>query len=158
MLDDLKNIMRRHNRTGRATAFATWAEALPRKKASGAIFWQAVRSEWSGFDRIDHQRFKKLFRRFRSSRPASFIDHLPDQILIFRGQDLYDEIGLAWTTNPDVAEGFAVGHRRIRHADPIVYDIIISREDVAFCCDDRYESEIVLLRMTKEMVRSAMRF
>ncbi len=29
----------------------------------------------------------KLFRRFRSSRPASLVEHLPDRVRIFRGQD-----------------------------------------------------------------------
>ncbi|WP_017999329.1 hypothetical protein [Paracoccus sp. N5] len=109
--------------------------------------------EWSGFDRIDHPRFAKLFRRFRSSRPIPLVEHLPEKIRMFRGQDVGDAFGLAWTTDRAVAEGFAQGHRGIVHDDPYVYEITVPKEEVAFACDDRGEAEIVLLSITPAMVR-----
>ena len=146
--------LRMHNNSTRPTAFAAWSEGLPAEGA--ADFWPAVVREWPGFDRIDHRRYARLFRRFRSSRPASFIEHLPDQVRIYRGQDASDPFGLAWTTDRQVAEGFADGHRGIVPDDPCVYEITVDRMDVAFSCDDRGEREIVLLRVTPEMVRQAL--
>lgn len=155
MISGLPDLLRQHSSTGRPAAFAAWAETLPRTKAAGAAFWRAAASEWSGFDRIDHHRLGKLFRRFRSSRPTGFIEHLPGEIRIFRGQDAGDGLGLAWTTDRQVAEGFAAGHRGIAHDDPYVYEITVLREEVAFACDDRGEAEIVLLRVTPDMVRES---
>lgn len=155
MLADLPDLLRHHNSTTRPAAFAAWAETLPRTKAASAAFWSAVAREWSGFDAIDHHRFGKLFRRFRSSRPTAFVEHLPDQIRIFRSQDAGDAFGLAWTTDRRIAEGFAHGHRGIVHDDPFVYEITVRPEEVAFVCDDRGEHEIVLLQITPVMVREA---
>lgn len=152
---ELPDLLRHYGSTDRPAAFATWAESLPRTKAAGAAFWRAVAREWSGFDAIDHARFGKLFRRCRSSRPISLVEHLPEQIRIFRGQDAGDAFGLAWTTDRSVAQGFAEGHRGIVHDDPWVYEISVSREEVAFCCDDRGEAEIVLLAITMNMIREA---
>ncbi|MBO9454621.1 hypothetical protein J7376_06550 [Paracoccus sp. R12_1] len=155
MLPDLPDFLRHYSSAERPTAFAAWAESLPRTKAAGSAFWSALVKEWSGFDAIDHVRFAQFFRRFRSSRPTGFIEHLPEKIRIFRGQDACDAFGLAWTTDRRVAEGFAQGHRGVRHDDPYVYEITVRPEDVALCCDDRAEHEIVLLHVTPEMVRQA---
>jgi hypothetical protein len=157
MLPDLPDLLRLHHSSTRPAAFAAWAETLPRSRAAGAAFWEAAAAEWSGFDRIDHHRFAQLFRRFRSCRPASLVEHLPDRIRIFRGQDAGDALGLAWTTDRRIAVGFAHGHRGILHDDPFVYEITVSRQEVAFACNDRQEAEIVLLRVTPEMVREAIR-
>lgn len=155
MLPELPDLLRHYSSSTRPVAFVAWAEGLPRTKAAGAAFWRAVATEWSGFDAIDHPRFSKLFRRFRSSRPRSFIEHLPESIRIFRGEDAADGFGLAWTTDRVVAEGFARGHRGIQHDDPWVYEITVRREEVALACDDRGESEIVLLHITMDMIRHA---
>ena len=155
MLTDLPDLLRHYSSTERPSAFADWAEGLPRTRVAGTAFWSDVVAEWSGFDRIDHARFAKLFRRFRSSRRASMVKHLPGEIRIFRGQDAGDGFGLAWTTDRAVAEGFAAGHRGIAHDDPFVYEITVTRGEVAFCCDDRGEREIVLLRVTREMALEA---
>lgn len=155
MLPEPPDLLRHYGSAERPAAFAAWAEALPRAKAAGIAFWQAVAQEWSGFDAIDHPRIAALFRRFRSSRPDHFTEHLPAEIRIYRGQDAGDAFGLAWTTDPVVAAGFAEGHRGIRHDDPYVYEITVTRAEVAFTCDDRGEAEIVLIRVTPEMVRQA---
>ena len=52
-----------------------------------------------------------------------------------------------------VAKGFAHGHRGIVHDHPFIYEITVRPEEVAFTCDDRQESEVVLLQVTAEMVR-----
>lgn len=155
--DDLRAIkdeLKRHSSTARPAAFAAWAESLTARQ--GEAFWTALKDAWPGFDAIDYPRYCRLFKRFKASRPALFVDHLPEQITIFRGQDASSEIGLAWTTDPAVAEGFSEGHRGIYHDDPVVYQITVGRDDVAFTFDDRDESEIVLLRMTQEMIREAL--
>ena len=155
MLPELPVLLRHYGSAERPVAFAAWAESLPRTKAAGAAFWSPVAHEWSGFDRIDHLRFAALFRRFRSSRPISFIEHLPDRIRIFRGQDAGDAFGLAWTTDRQVADSFAHRHRGIVHDDPFVYEITVRRKEVAFCCNDRQEAEIVMLGITMNMIRKA---
>lgn len=155
MIPELPDLLRHCSSADRPDAFAAWAEALPRTKAAGAAFWAAAAHEWSGFDAIDHPRFAAIFRRFRSIRPAGLVEHLPERIRIYRGQDAGDGFGLAWTTSRQVAEGFAHGHRGITHDDPYVYEITVPRSEVAFTCDDRGEAEIVLLRITMDMVREA---
>jgi len=151
----LSDLLRHYNSATRPAVFTAWAESLPRTKDASGAFWAAVAREWSGFDRIDHPRFAALFRRFRSSRPATMVEHLPDQIRIFRGQDAGDAFGLAWTTDRTIAEGFAHGHRGILHDAPFVYETTVDRREVAFSCDDRGENEIVLLGITTAMVRQA---
>lgn len=82
------------------------------------------------------------------------VENLPDQIHAYRSQDTGNAFGLAWTTDRQVAEGFAHGHRGILHDDPYVTrSPSIGRR--SFCCDDRGEYEIVLLRVTVDMVRQA---
>ncbi|MEF9602181.1 hypothetical protein O4J55_07455, partial [Paracoccus sp. PXZ] len=61
-----------------------------------------------------------------------------------------------WRPRPPFARtGFAHGHRGIQHDAPYVYEITAARSEVAFTCDDRGEAEVVLLRVTPEMVGQA---
>jgi hypothetical protein len=153
---ELEDLMRRNNSVSRPDAFASWSEELPHESdAAGIIFWHTAQALWSSFDRIDHARFARLFHRFRFSRPARLVEHLPARIQLFRGQIAGDAFGLAWTASRTVAEGFARGHRGLVHDDPYVYEIIVRREEVAFTCEDRLESEVVLRRVSEEMVREA---
>jgi hypothetical protein len=68
-------------------------------------------------------------------------------ISIFRGQDADTRpIGLSWTTDIEVAAGFARGHRGLLSANPVVYEAYANAQKIAFASDERKESEIVLLR------------
>ncbi|WP_417248698.1 hypothetical protein [Celeribacter sp.] len=145
MLNELKMQLKLSNSTERAKVFATWGEGL--SDDQGGIFWSAVSEEWCGFDDIPYDRFEPLFARFRHARPEHLVAHLPDTIVrLYRGQYAGHD-GLAWTTDLDVAESFAMGHRGKVVETPFVHMIRATRDLVAFTCDERDESELVLFKI-----------
>ncbi|MGJ0534285.1 hypothetical protein [Methylocystis sp.] len=115
------------------------------------FFWRALAAEWSGFDRIPHLLFEDVLCRRRQcwradhlgSNDAAAYNNLPQELNIFRGQSS-GPIGLSWTTDFTVAEGFARGHRGIRLANPVVVAATAHKDDVALVQTERGENEIVL--------------
>jgi len=105
----------------------------------GLAFWEVVIGAWSGFDLIPQQQFEFLFTRFE----APLCD-VPERLTVYRGQNTRKPNGLSWTLDRKVAEGFARGHRSIVNPTPVVLELEVTREQVAFVCHDREESEIVL--------------
>ena len=153
----LEDILKFCNSTRRPFAFAEWAEALPRSKAAGIEFWNAIEREWPGFDAIPHRLFQRLFFRFEKFRPASMVPDIDGHIKIYRGQDAGAEYGLSWTTDFDVAAGFARGHRGIMNNDPNVIEIQVSAKAVAMLISDRDESEVVLFSLPVYELRNPIR-
>ena len=49
-----------------------------------------------------------------------------------------------WTTDRNVAEDLARGHRSIWVSEPVVASALIPKEHIFFITDDRNEKEIVL--------------
>jgi hypothetical protein len=130
-------------------------EIEPNRADAGAIFWKIVAREWCGFDRIPHARFELMFRSNRRAWSPSCMedadraafDALPQEpFRIWRGQDGRRSLGLAWTRNLDVAEGFARGHRSIRNKRPSIASVLVRPCDAALVQTDRSEAEIVLFR------------
>jgi hypothetical protein len=80
----------------------------------------------------------------RRNAPAPVPADLPDKLRVFRGCSRERVLGVAWTTDRQVAEGFARGHRGIPVPDPVVASGVIDRRQVFMTFDDRSESEIVL--------------
>lgn len=107
----------------------------------GPLFWEVVTKSWSSFDLIPHEDFEGLFARFVDSAPKCE----PTRMTVFRGQNAGAPLGLSWTLDRKVAEEFARGHRGIRNRHPVVLERVVTRDQVAFVCDDREEKEIVLL-------------
>ena len=108
--------------------------------------------EWGGFDLIPHDRFRYAFQRWRPYWSLDFMSpddratysHFPDEgITIFRGQDRNRRLGLSWTINREVAEGFARGHRNFRYRNLIVLQAVIDKSSIAFVSNDQ-EAQIVL--------------
>lgn len=110
----------------------------------GETFWELLVKHWSGFDFIPHEAFAGLFARFRGSAPRAGI---PDKLKIFRGQDDSSMPGLSWTTDRKVAKLFAEGHRGTKNPNPIILTLEVTGDEIAFRCDEREESEIVLFEI-----------
>lgn len=115
--------------------------------SEGAVFWRIVTEEWSGFDLIPHAEYEKQFTRFSATAPGSANT---DSVSLFRGQDADAPVGLSWTSCPNVAAGFARGHRGMRNKAPVVLETIVDCAQIAFECDDRSEHEYVLLARPDE--------
>lgn len=133
----------------------SWLERNSRHDRStvGAMFWQAVMAQWSLFDAIPHAAYARAFQRwadlhrpeYMPSAALEFWQGLPsDDVTVWRGQDLAaGRQGLSWTTNREVALGYAMG-RRTRNETPALYSAVVTWTDIAFACVDRRENEIVL--------------
>lgn len=124
----------------RPYALIDWAKSLDFEQ--GSDFWRVVAEIWPSCDAIPHSSFEELFGYFLDYAPEC---NLPPRITIYRGQDADTPLGLAWTTNREVAEGFAFGHRGKNNPKPTIFSIEVRREAVAFVATDREEDEIVLL-------------
>jgi len=72
---------------------------------------------------------------------------LPAKFTIYRGQDADSPIGLSWTTDKTVAEGFARGHRFMNNHNPVVLSKTVRKSSVAFVSQSRSESEVILFRI-----------
>jgi hypothetical protein len=66
-----------------------------------------------------------------------------------RGQNDGATVGLSWTLDKGVAEGFARGHRGIWNPSPIVITAEVYKRDVAFACAERHEAEIVVFKTSR---------
>lgn len=127
--------------------------------------WRLIIEHWPTFDAIPHMAFEKWFAQERAylrdcpdglarlmsdGDRASFlsIDAGRRATVIYRGQPEPTpeggRLGLSWTTDPEVARQFAHGHRGQVATNPTIYSIKVARNDVAFCNNDRGESEVVL--------------
>lgn len=125
---------------GRPWAVLDWvAEESP----SEAAFWAVMVCEWSGFDAIPHKHFEGLFDCYLCP-PRNIPDEVKTPVTIYRGQSADDPKGLSWTLNRTVAEAFAHGHRGMRVRNPVVFEMLVDFEDIAFYTNDRNEEEVVL--------------
>ncbi len=115
-----------------------WAET-----ASGRAFWSVTVRAWTTFDRIPHPEFAAVFARFAEHAPPK--QRLPERVTVYRGQSASAPMGLSWTRDRRVAEGFARGHRNIRVPDPVVLEMEVTPAQVAFCTNARKEREVVLM-------------
>ncbi len=123
-----------------------WAQRL--SDEDGPAFWEVILSEWSGFDAIPHDDFEILFAKF----PPPPCD-VPEFLTVYRGQNAGSPSGLSWTLDCKVARSFANGHRNIRNPNPVVLELKVTREQVAFVCDDRDEAEVVLRAVPDRFLR-----
>jgi len=81
---------------------------------------------------------------YLSVEAREFFDDLSDEVTVYRGGDASKHIGAAWSTDRDVALGFARGHRGIRNPDPIITAATVSKEDILAVFVDREESEVLI--------------
>ncbi len=107
------------------------------------IFWAVVVYEWASFDSIPHEEFAAAFD-FHICPPVNLPDEVQFPVMIYRGQSADDPKGLSWTLNRSVAEAFARGHRGIPLHNPVVLEMQVEFEQIAFYTNDRNEEEVVL--------------
>lgn len=129
--------------------------------------WFVLFDEWSGFDLIPHDDFQNYFDEMRGCHPGipckldtdshRWFETLPDQITIYRGQCSSKPVGLAWTTDRDIAAGFAKGHRGMKFSHPIIYQTTVQKSEVAIATNDRQEFEIVPFEIPSrvELIKAA---
>jgi hypothetical protein len=106
--------------------------------APAAVFWPVFLSEWSHCDRTwPHlHRLLTLLRRnalgisYLDDNQRAFFDVLPEDITLYRGCSLERVYGLSRTLSPNVAKGFAQGHRFIPVPEPTIASARVSRNDV----------------------------
>lgn len=119
------------------------------------VFWSVFLDAWSLCDDTwSHQAdLLKLLRRHREAAPVDrgineadqrFFASLPDRVVVLRGCSQERVRGLSWTTDYDVAEGFAKGHRGKRVPCPVMAKAVVPKEAIFAVFTDRSESEIVL--------------
>ncbi len=118
----------------------------------GEEFWQIFHLGWNMCDNTWAARnlLTDMLDNYGTGIPyhddknRDFYDGLPDPFRIYRGCSRQRVLGLAWTTDPAVAAGFAGGHRGIPVGDAVVASALISKEDVFTVTTDREESEVVV--------------
>jgi hypothetical protein len=125
-----------------------WASRL--EWTDGDVFWEVMNEAWSSFDLIPHKEFVKAFRQFKAFAPR---EGIPPRVTVYRGQSKNSPLGLSWTTSRAVAESFAHGHRGIRNPYSVVYSLEVTRKQIAFLCDDREESEVVLFNIPRDRAK-----
>ena len=125
-------------------------------------FWRTLHAEWDSFDKIPHCEFECAFEiamlKWRKSylrKPdLAFYSSLPNEIEVYRGADANGKstIGLSWTLDRTVAEGFARGHRGLFNPNPVVLTSAVRKCDVAGAYTDSCESEIVLFSRPVDVI------
>jgi hypothetical protein len=128
--------------------------ALTRRKPA-EVFWPGFHDAWPLCDDTWHLHERLLLELIGRNREArgvnyldeearAFFDRLPDPVPVFRGCSLQRTVGVSWTTDRDVACGFARGHRGIRVPSPIVASGLVAKRAVFGVTLSRNESEVIL--------------
>jgi hypothetical protein len=81
---------------------------------------------------------------FLDGEARAFFDGLPDLVAVHRGCSRPRVRGVSWSTDPEVAAGFAAGHRGIRVPDPVIASAVIPKTHVFTVFVERRESEVIL--------------
>lgn len=146
------------NSTERAEVVIDWVVANVKlanedkaiQELLGRNFWEIIRQEWPGFDRINHEFYEQIFTKFRpywNASPAELA--LTDEVEIWRGQNRQNQqLGLSWATDRSIAERFARG-LRFKNSEPVLYRTKTKSTDIALAIDDRGEAEVVLFERPK---------
>ena len=121
----------------------------------GRDFWPVFNYIWNVCDNTWEHRnaVTKLLRKHARTHARYddraeekvFYDALPERITVYHGCSKMRQRGLAWTTDRQIAVGFAKGHRRIEVPDPIVLECVVPKNIVlATFAHSRSESEVLL--------------
>lgn len=120
--------------------------------ASRDLFWPVVLDWWSCCDATwpwRRQLLRELRRHgpgleYQSAEDRARFAALPTRIPVFRGCSRARVRGASWSTDPEVAAGFARGHRGIRVPDAVVARAEIDKAAIFAFLTDREESEVLL--------------
>jgi hypothetical protein len=83
---------------------------------------------------------------YLSDANREFLQSLPTNITVFRGCSRCRVDGLSWTTDKEVAKGFARGHRAIVVGEPVLVTANVKKDDVLAVITDRKESELICVQ------------
>ena len=135
-----------------ATRLNTFLELCPHMGPSA--WWCTFHDTWDACDdtRDHHAELIKWAqhhgRRRRSeswsAEQRAFFGSLPVWVTVYRGCDANFTDGMSWTTDLEVAKGFARGHRQYRPANPVVISMEVPRSMAMTVFNDRAESEILI--------------
>lgn len=136
--------------------------------AQPGIFWAGLLAQWSSCDAtwslrdellaaLIAQSRREIAERYFDDAARAFFQSLPETVKVYRGCSRRHIRELAWTTDEDVADGFAYGHRGILVDDPVVASAFVSKRDIFFVAVERNESEVVVdpARLTQLAWRQA---
>lgn len=122
------------------------------RRAGARTFWNALAEWWTLCDDTWPHR-PELLRQLRRHGPGrnylpardrSFLDALPERVTIYRGCSRSRVRGVSWTTDPEIAAGFARGHRAIPVPDPVVVEAEVDRARILAAFTDRQEAEVLV--------------
>ena len=102
-------------------------------------FMQACRNASSR--RQGHKMARQIFMDCEFEIPAG----IPNKVKIYRGMnydDMSDWRGLAWTLCPSTAAFFCF-FRMSEEAKPILLEAEISKSEIIYYCDERFEREVI---------------
>jgi hypothetical protein len=134
------------------------------------IWWPAFFNDWTVCDAGSWRWHIILLDKFRRHRDAGqsaipyldaesreFCNSLPELIEVWRGADRRTVRNFSWTTDPKVAEFFAVHRRGQPFPNPVIGHAFIRKADIFAALQDRNESEIILdpRRLRKLTIESA---
>ena len=120
------------------------------------VFWQVFHENWSDCDNTWGLQDDILGQLEWFGQDD---DHMTDEqqaylsglaadrysrITVYRGCSRARIHGLSWTTNPQIAQEFARGHRGITVPDPVVGKAKVRRSFIITAIRDREEDEIIL--------------
>jgi hypothetical protein len=146
-----------------------WMEMLRERTARGRIalfleWWNVCDAPWAYrgvFTKLLREALKEVaLRGMLPKDDRDWFDGLPELIPIYRGGDIARERGLSWTTDENVARGFARGKRCI-NTFPTLLSAVIPKRHVFAVISGRNEHEIVVdyrrLRQLKELPCESLR-
>jgi hypothetical protein len=121
---------------------------------SSDVFWKIFHRCWSNCDDtwelndrlvgfLSFHHADDPARSYMDSEQANFHDSLSKTVRIYRGCAGNRIFGISWTTDKNVAVGFAIGHRGNPVENPVVVSTSIKKADIYTVITGRGESEVV---------------
>lgn len=113
--------------------------------------WAAFHEGWTMCDAVTPKQIERIFSCFTfdtlgtahlAAEEYAFFNGLPEVVDVFRGASPDRKRGYAWTTDEDVAERFARGHRGIGVRDGTIYRATIEKPRIWTVFTERGEAEI----------------
>lgn len=147
----VRHLFRRYSSTTRLDGLLDHLDGLANLEDS-AVFWSIFHQVWSSCDATwEHgaRAIQQLERaghcgEFLGCEDKQFYSDLPEQVKVYRGCSRTRVKGISWTTDIDVAEDFAKGHRGIHVPRPVLARAVIYKGDILTVSSHRGEAEVLL--------------
>lgn len=148
MLTDNDSVLMRESSCSRGRVLLSILRGIP---SDDPEFWRLFNEWFSACDNthLIQGEFKEALRQhgrgieWLSPDGMAFFDSIPDQVTLYRGCSRSRIHALSWTTDSNVAAGFATGHRSIRVPDPVLASATIRKAEILTVVVTREESEVI---------------